>query len=428
MVRIKQTVLAFVAGFALLSSAAETAPFGSVVGWWRFNDAANPGKDSSEYGNDLNGLSKVSVVNADTGYTTRGCYDDSGCLYIGTAGNTATATPKTLWDETKGFTYLMRVRGDISVSTFLVFETTMLNLINMLNDSGAWHLVAMRHDPDKLVGSKTYLYSLFGDNPTLAEASRCEASRDDDLYFPLTTEIKIGGTVGALTRTTKYKGYMDDICVVQRTMTKNEVNYYYQYGDPNPYLTGNSSAAFASSSGWSCNSGETTGYSPTTLPGADFQIDNGYTLTVSSDGVFGGHSLTLGRLADLVSVVDSSNRRGKNGNLSAKANLTFADLRLFSGKLTGSAGKALTATKLTVNATEANPYEINVASGAYAVTGTAAGTGSLLKTGEGTLDLTGLAGAAKVVVTEGKVLAGPNVTVTYDLAEDKGDVPVLMVE
>lgn len=82
--RIKQTVLAFVAGFALLSSAAETAPFGSVVGWWRFNDAANPGKDSSEYGNDLTTRGEhVSYKEKDTGYASRGCYDDSGCLYIG---------------------------------------------------------------------------------------------------------------------------------------------------------------------------------------------------------------------------------------------------------------------------------------------------------------------------------------------------------
>ena len=54
--------------------------------------------------------------------------------------------------------------------------------------------------------------------------------------------------------------------------------------------------------------------------------------------------------------------------------------------------------------------------------------GSLLKTGAGTLDLMGLAGAVKVIVTEGKVLAGPNVTVTYDLEEDRGAVPVLMAE
>ena len=72
--------------------------------------------------------------------------------------------------------------------------------------------------------------------------------------------------------------------------------------------------------------------------------------------------------------------------------------------------------------------EIAVASGVYAISGAAAGAGSLLKTGAGTLDLTGLTGSAKVIVTEGKVLAGPNVMVTYDLEEDRGTVPVLMAE
>ena len=108
--------------------------------------------------------------------------------------------------------------------------------------------------------------------------------------------------------------------------------------------------------------------------------------------------------------------------------VTVGDLRLNCGKITASAGTTLTATKLTVNATAENPFEVNVDSGAYAIGGAASGRGSILKTGAGTLDLTGLTGTAKVVVTEGKVLAGPNVTVSYDLEEDRGAVPVLMVE
>lgn len=410
---------------------ADTAPFGSVVGWWRFNDAANRGRDISGYGNDLDELgSGISYVAADTGYTTRGCYDDSGCLYIGTAGSTATATPKTVWDETKGFTYLMRVRGDISLSTTFASDT-IYNFLSMLNDGNQWHLVAMRHDPDKNVGSKIYLYSLFGDNPTVGKDTRCEASADSGLAYPLTAGIKIGGTVGAkssiFTLTDKYKGYVDDVCVVQRTMTKNEINIYYQYGDPNPYLTANSSSAFDSPSDWSCNYNETTGYSPATLPGADFQIDYNRTLTVTTDGTFGGRSLLLGRPEDLVSIVNPNTKRPKNGNLSAKANLTFGELCLNSGKLTATGGKTLTATKLAVNATDESPYEINVTSGTYTIIGAATGDGWIEKTGTGTLDLTGLTGSAKVIVAAGTVNAGENVRVDYNLPEDKGaHRPVLM--
>ena len=410
---------------------ADAAPFGSVVGWWRFNDAANPGRDSSGYGNDIDGLEPgVSYVAADIGYAMRGCYDDSGCLVIGAAGNKATATPATSWDTSKDYTYLMRVRGDVSLSTSFA-SGTIYNLLSMLNDGDKWHLVAMRHDPNKKVGSQTYLYSLFGDNPTVGEDARCEHSANSGLAYPLTAGIEIGGTVGAkssiFTLTDEFKGYVDDVCVVQRTMTKTEVNIYYQYGDPNPYLTASSSTAFGSANDWSCNYNETTGYSPASLPGADFQIDYNRTLTVATDGTFGGRSLLLGRPEDLVSIVNPNTKRPKNGNLSAKANLTFAELRLNSGKLTASAGKTLTATKLVINAAETSPFEVNVASGAYTVTGAAAGDGWIEKTGDGTLDLTGLAGAAKVIVAKGEVLHGDNVTVKYDLPEDQGSHrPVLM--
>ena len=82
------------------------------------------------------------------------------------------------------------------------------------------------------------------------------------------------------------------------------------------------------------------------------------------------------------------------------------------------------------NSTRAPAMLQNLPPGVYTITSANAVTGDgwLKKTGAGTLDLTGLTGAAKVVVTEGKVLAGPNVTVTYDLEEDRGAVPVLMVE
>jgi len=62
----KAIVLAGGLGLALLTFGAETAPAGAVVGWWKFDDASNPGKDSSDYHNDLDGLSNVTPVSADT--------------------------------------------------------------------------------------------------------------------------------------------------------------------------------------------------------------------------------------------------------------------------------------------------------------------------------------------------------------------------
>ena len=431
-------VLAGGVGLALVGFGADVAPFGSVVGWWKFDDAANPGKDSSEYGNDLDGLSNVSAGVIDSGYTTRGTYNDSGCLYIGTAGNTATATPKKIWDTTKGFTYAMRSRtADGKVDTTI--DANVNGVLNALNDHKGWHFIAYRYDPDKLTGNNNWLRWLFADLTDPNDGNRAEVTSDDTIYFPLSTDIAIGGNVGAkgkiygftYDKKLPFKGYMDDVIVVSRTMTKTEIQRLYLTGDPNPYLVSDNDVAFASASGWSCSE-KSLAYSPTDLPGADFVVDDGRTIkapAAHAGTTFGGHSLILGRRSPLTSKVDGTTQiAGTIGNFVQQASVTIPDLRLNNGKLTASAGTTLAATKLTVNATEGNPYEVNVASGTYAVTGAASGDGWLKKTGAGTLDLTGLTGAAKVVVTEGKVLAGPNVTVTYDLEEDRGAVPVLMAE
>ena len=393
-----------------LTWGAETAPAGAVVGWWRFNDAANRGKDSSEYGNDLDGLSGVSILSADSGYVDRGCYDDSGCMQISKAGNTATATANCLWSTSSPYTYMMKIRSGISI--YKIGDTQMKNLIGMISDSDKWHCISYRHDPDKLTGKSdsTYKYWLFGDSPNAAAAVRGEVDDDDAMYYPITissgTKITIGGKVGASILSDSYKGLIDDVVVVSRTMTKSEIDFYYKTGEPWIRLNSDSTTAFTESAGWSCNEYNLHD-SPTTLPGGDFVVDNGKKLTVSVEGqTFPAHSLTLGRLEVLMSVIDNATQMaGKNGYFIQKASVTVGDLRLNSGKLTASAGKTLTATKLTVNATAANPYIVEVASGSYAVTGAAVGGGWMAKTGAGTLDLSGLTGLAKVRLDAGTLKA-----------------------
>lgn len=399
----KAMVLAVGLGLALLGFGAETAPFGSVVGWWRFNDASKPGKDSSEYGNDLVFGEDVSRVADDT--VTAGCYAGGGCLYLGEKGATATCSPTTTWSTSTGYTYLMRSRNDgdsIEVTSILVPKENR-KMTAMASDKNAWHLIAMRYDNKKVTGGDNkYYYWLFGDNPTIDDdAGLAQANGDSGFTFPLSNDIVLGGTVAAsisgFTKSMSYKGYLDDVCVVQRTMSKDEINHYYHYGDPNPYLT--------SSGGWSC-AGENLGYAAADLPGADFQVDCGRTRTISNEGgTFGGHSLILGRPADLVSVVDSSKKLTKTGNLTVKTNYTFTDLRMFAGTLTGTSGKALTVNKLTVNATSESPYAVTIASGTYTLSGAAVGGGWIAKTGAGTLDLSGLTGEAKVRLDAGTLKA-----------------------
>ena len=174
------------------------------------------------------------------------------------------------------------------------------------------------------------------------------------------------------------------------------------------------------------------------MPGAAYIVDDNKTMTQDGTATFGADvanrvSLTLGRKAPLTFIdgnTEVTKQTAGNFNHSSAGTLTFYDLRLVNGKFTGVAGGALNTTLLDIDTPSGSAFEFNVASGTYAISSANAvtGNGILKKTGAGTLDLTGLAGAAKVVVTEGKVLAGPNVTVTYDLEEDRGAVPVLMAE
>ena len=434
-------VLAGGVGLALVGFGADVAPEGAVVGWWKFDDAANPGKDSSEYGNDLSELNNASCVAKDTGYTNRGYYNDSGCLEVASAGGTYSGTAKFVWDMTKGYTYLMRVRTGVSVELSwieeLAADTQMKNLVDMLNDNGGWHVLSYRYDPAKVTGSGSFCYSLFGDDPNAATAARASVDADDASTFLIAPDVKIGGSVTAKTKyaskTISYKGYIDDAVAVARTMSKSEIQAYMKTGEFNPFLRSDNDVSFNAADGWSCNDTEhvALGYGPHNLPGADFQVYGGRTIKATSahaGTTFGGHSLSIGRTAPLADLSTGTQVSSADGNFVQQASVTIPDLRLNCGKITASAGTTLAATKLTVNATTGNPFEIAVASGVYAISGAAAGAGSLLKTGAGTLDLMGLAGAVKVIVTEGKVLAGPNVTVTYDLEEDRGAVPVLMAE
>ena len=434
----KLMVLAGGAGLALMGFGADVAPFGSVVGWWKFDDAANPGKDSSEYGNDLSELNNASCVAKDTGYTNRGYYNDSGCLEVTSAGGSYSGAAQKVWDASGGYTYLARIRTQMSVDS--AGDKQGINLCNMLNDNAKWHVVSYRYDPRNVTGSGSYKYAVFGDDPMAATDDRSSVDSNSSSTFIITPDIKVGGSISfkytfiwERTKTIDFKGYIDDAVAVARTMSKSEIQAYMKTGEFNPFLRSDNDVSFNAADGWSCNDTEhaALGYGPHNLPGADFQVYGGRTIKATSayaGTTFGGHSLSIGRTSPLADLSTGTQVSSADGNFVQQASVTIPDLRLNCGKITASAGTTLAATKLTVNATTENPFEIAVASGTYVIGGAATGTGSLLKTGAGTLDLTGLTGAAKVVVTEGKVLAGPNVTVTYDLEEDKGAVPVLMAE
>jgi len=436
----KAIVLASCLKMALLGFGAEMAPFGSVVGLWKFDASPYKG-DSSGFGNDLTAFAS-GVTGVASGSASNG-YDGSGHLNITTAKAMASgALVGCDVDLTKGHTIILRFKPN-GVSFASAGDTETKKLLDTLKDDSKWHFAAYRYDPDQKANAsyKTMMFTdpTYGDrygngHGGATDGSRAEVSIDDDgaVYFPVSvagSTVTLGGEIGAkvmvdyyiykdyVTKKADYKGTIDEAMIVSRVLTKQELTRTYHTGETCVYATGD--VGFSSAANWSCCEGGLA-YAPSALPGADYVVDNSRTVAADA-ATFGGRSLTLGRLAPLVSRVDGTTISTVNGNMSQSVTeVTVADLHLNNGKITGTAGRSLTATRLSISATEASPYEINVNSGTYVVTGTAVGGGWIRKTGVGTLDLTGLKGDFRVRKETGVVL----LAVDYDY----GAVPVLMAE
>lgn len=417
----------------------------AVLGYWQFNDPTFK-KDSSPWGNDITADFPSGMSGVASGVAAYG-YDGSGYLNIVGSRKTVSvsiAKASAFNNTTRPyFTLVERFKSSKAYATSYKSTTD-----DCLNDTTRWHFLAARY---QVGGSSKPTYSsysyMFCCDPDLLwkgtdfwntkDNGRPEDSSDSLAKIPLSvsgTTVTIGGYVG--TTSYAYEGALDDVIVVNRMMAKPEITRLFLTGET--YVYPNGTPSFDSSSGWSSNEGSIN-FKPGDIPGQAYIVDGGMTITQGATATFGGDgftgSLTMGRLEPLMNRVANPNAvlvAASAGNLAhntANTTITIGDLRLRKGKITsGAAGQTLVATKLEVVAPTDAPYEIAVGSGTYTVTGSASGDGWMKKTGAGTLDLTGLTGAAKVIVTEGKVLAGPNVTVSYDLAEDRGAVPVLMVE
>lgn len=401
-----------------------TAPYGSVVGYWKFNDASDYGVDSSGFGHTLTAFQSGVAGAEGTGASSNG-YDGSGYLAISTAGNTATGTFGDNWlDVTKGYTILVRYKNT-GFKTTVAGETEVQKLLNTLNDKDSWHFAAYRYDPNLLV-NKQYSETLYTD-PTFgdrygtgfakaADGSYAEAVGSKGSYlFPVVVTsggITIGGKVGANKSgyNVNFVGYIDEVIVISRVLSWQELVRVYQAGETFVYPVGTtlSFSNCGGGSGWSYRQWAATGheqnYAPSVIPGADFIVDD--ERSVSADlASFPCRSLTLGRLSHLVSRVDGHQiTTSQAGKLTQNVtNLEIADLRLQNGEyLAGSVGERLNATKLTVLASQDEPFKMNTGSGkVLTVTGNAVGGGWIRMTGGGTLDLWNLTGDYKVAMSSG---------------------------
>ena len=412
---------------------------GSLVGWWRFDNPSNYKEDSSGYGSSINSDISNGTLSSSGGYSGGKINLGSGKSFTATLADSAPTIPGTTIPY---YTMATRCKSGGSILTG-IGAWIYPDLANVLNDTGSWHFGAVRYQNKSgssgpNTGGKD-LYAVFLD-PQYNVFGQYERVSSDDLemtdsepqfilsYHGKTITFK--GKVGD----NSWYGDLDEAMVFARMLTKGELTRLRFTGES--YVFSNSEApAFASSANWSCNEG-TVHFAPGDAYGAPFIVEDGQTMSQGGTATFGGDvakhvSLTLGRPTEVTYMEGSvSVTKGINGNFNhtSAGTLTFYDLRLVNGKFTGVAGGVLNTTLLDIDTPSGSTFEINVPSGVYTITSANAvtGDGTLKKTGTGTLDLTGLTGAAKVVVTEGKVLAGPNVTVSY--AEDEGAVPVLMVE
>ena len=417
----------------------------SVLGWWRFDSEGE--KDVSGYGGGSYDLGTDGYVQ----WVGSGGYDGSGYVNINTKGKTFTVTLGTsaasIFNGTTTlpyYTLAMRFKGDKnmaklpdeykSIFNYEIVGYKEAHFGQVVNDHDSWHQVALRYQ--KSMGTGSSLAYMCACDYNIGDTYPAEAA-GDSVDFPIKvsgTTVTIGGNLQSSDY--KYYGDVDDLMIINRMMSKTELTRFYQTGETFVYPTGNQ-PGFSSGTGWS--SVEVSWQpKPGNMPGAAYIVDDNKTMTQDGTATFGVDvanrvSLTLGRKAPLTFIdgnTEVTKQTAGNFNHSSAGTLTFYDLRLVNGKFAGVAGGALNTTLLDIDTASGSAFEFNVASGTYAISSANAvtGEGILKKTGAGTLDLTGLTGAAKVVVTEGKVLAGPNVTVTYDLEEDRGAVPVLMAE
>ena len=451
--------LALAVGVTWANDGPEVIRDKATLVFYQFNDPTNYKKDSGPWKNNITGdfpsgtgkdgvsygMYGVGSGNASNGYDGSGYLkiDGRNCTKTGWLSDTYESV-KTTFSLVSGsfngttspyFTILMRIKSDVSLGSSPAF-------LKEFSDTGRWHMVATRYQVG--TGSSNPYMSVI--DPGLlwegvdfwGNKNRPEVAGSSMKSMPFGISgaiVNVGGDI--YSSSYNFRGAMDDLVIVNRMMTKWEITRFFLTGETYVYSDGDPS--FAAASGWSSNKEGDPKFKPGDIPGQAYIVDGGMTITQGATATFGGDgftgSLTMGRLEPLMNRVANPNAvlvAASAGNLAhntANTTITIGDLRLRKGKITsGAAGQTLAATKLEVVAPTDAPYEIAVGSGTYTVTGSASGDGWLKKTGTGTLDLRGLTGAAKVVVTEGKVLAGPNVTVSYDLEEDRGAVPVLMVE
>lgn len=429
----------------------------SVVGYWRFNDPNDYGKDSSGHGSDIvqwNNNASGGVVSVSTDWSRGGgCLElprkkksaGSGYDYGSAVATVTSGKGFSLSRTSPGWTVATWVRGSAELvsslkNAYLAPDGTDAgDFKNALKD-GQWHPLVIVYRPNNTEDFYRVYVDGF-DNWTVTDitAGGTDSKGNPAWHIPLSISpgaaagdtVILGGDVGGsvadvpilgkLTVNGTFFGGLDDCVIIDRELAgggeptnpekeagtvraNDEVFRLVQTGETFVFSKGSSANMFYEAGNWS------NGKVP--QPGLAYMIENGHEVKSAKTATFAGKSLSVGRTEKLYGIksvggpkeVIVDNTVGKLTQQGANTTLTVDDLRFNDGILASVAdGQSLSA-NVTVSASQAKPFEINVSTGTYRITGSLVGKGYIVKKGAGTLDLSGLADLdAQIVIEEGKV-------------------------
>ena len=439
------TLTCALASFVGFAGDYETIVDDSVVGYWRFNDPSDYGKDSSGHGSGIVQWNNGASGGAVSGDWSRG----GGCLELprtvkekgwftttynyGTVAATVTTDRRfSMSRQEPGWTVATWVRGSedfvksVTGATLFDFNEDTEAFKNAISD-GKWHPLVIVYRPNSASDFyHVYVDGFDGNSLHDITSGGTDSKGSPAWHIPLsvgTTQQandtvtlggELGGKISILSISADFFGGLDDCLVLDRELGsvyqgssgERELFRLVKTGETFVFSNGSGTSLdmFSSKGNWSNEMAPSAG-----IP---YMIENGCEVKSSSTATFAGKSLSVGRTEKLYGIksvggskeVIVDNTVGKLTQQGANTTLTVDDLRLNDGILASVAdGQSLSA-NVTVSASQAKPFEINVSTGTYRIIGRMTGGGCLVKRGSGTLDLSGLSELdAQIVVEAGTV-------------------------
>ena len=427
----------------------------SVVGYWRFNDPSDYGKDSSGHGSGI-----VQWNNSASGGTVSSDWSrGGGCLELprtvketswfkttynyGTVAATVTTDRRfSMSRQEPGWTVATWVRGSedfvksVTGATLFDFNEDTEAFKNAIGD-GKWHPLVIVYRPNSASDFyHVYVDGFDGNSLHDITSGGTDNKGSPAWHVPLsvgTTQQandtvtlggELGGKISVLSISADFFGGLDDCLILDRELGsvwqgssgERELFRLVKTGETFVFSNGSGTSLdmFSSKGNWSNEKAPSAG-----IP---YMIENGCEVKSSTTATFAGKSLSVGRTEKLYGIksvggskeVIVDNTVGKLTQQGANTTLTIDDLVLNDGTLTSAASGQRLVGNIRVRAAASNPFKVSVASGTYSVSGTMTGTGGISKVGSGVLDLSGLTElTAKVSLAEGSLrLSSANPTLS----------------